>query len=317
MDEFDLIARYFQPLAFVTPGLELGIGDDAAMFTLPPGEALVVTVDTLVEGVHFPVDFPPAAVASRLAAVNLSDLAAMGATPRFATLALTLPRLEPDWLAAFAEALGVALAAAGMSLVGGDTTRGPLTLTLQAMGSVPVGQALTRGGARPGDLVVVSGTLGDARAGLDLALATPWADADDPLLARFVAPTPRVALGCALRGVAQAAIDVSDGLLADLGHITEWSRCGARVDVARLPLSAALCARVGLATAREFALAGGDDYELVLAVPPDRLAEAAQRARAVGVPLTVIGEFVAGAGVACHDAGQVFEPAARGYLHFE
>lgn len=317
MDEFDLIARYFQPLAFAVQGLELGIGDDAAVFTLPPGEALVVTVDTLVEGVHFPRDFPPAAIASRLAAVNLSDLAAMGATPRYATLALTLPRIEPEWLAAFAGALGAALAAAGMSLIGGDTTRGPLTLTLQAMGSVPAGQALTRGGARPGDLVVVSGTLGDARAGLDVALATPGSDVDDPLLARFIAPTPRVALGRALRGLAHAAIDVSDGLLADLGHIATRSRCGARIDVARLPLTAALRARVGDRRAREFALAGGDDYELVLAVPPERLAEAEQRAGEVGVPLTVIGEFVAGAGVACHDAGHAFEPTARGYLHFE
>ncbi len=317
MDEFDLIARYFQPLAFPTPGLELGIGDDAAVFTLPPGEALVVTVDTLVEGVHFPPWFPPAAIASRLAAVNLSDLAAMGATPRYATLALTLPRAEANWLAPFANALGAALAAAGVSLVGGDTTRGPLTLTLQAMGSVPVGQALTRGGARPGDLVVVSGTLGEARAGLDVVLSTLRTDADDPLVARFIAPTPRVALGCALRGLAHAAIDVSDGLLADLGHIAQRSRCGARVDVARLPLSAALRERVGYSRARDFALAGGDDYELVLAVPSERLAEAERRAKDVGVPLTVIGEFVAGAGVECHDAGHVFEPAARGYRHFE
>ncbi|MGE0859883.1 MAG: thiamine-phosphate kinase [Gammaproteobacteria bacterium] len=317
MDEFDLIARYFQPLTFATSGLELGIGDDAAVFSLPPGEALVVTVDTLVEGVHFPDWFPPAAIASRLAAVNLSDLAAMGATPRYATLALTLPRVDPAWLAAFASALGAALAAAGMSLVGGDTTRGPLTLTLQAMGSVPAGQALTRGGARPGDLVVVSGTLGDARAGLDVALATLRADADDPLLARFVAPTARVALGRALRGLAHAAIDVSDGLLADLGHIATRSGCGARIDVARLPLSATLREGIGYFRAREFALAGGDDYELVLAVPPDRLAAAEQRAGELGVPLTVIGEFVAGAGVVCHDAGHAFEPAARGYLHFE
>jgi thiamine-monophosphate kinase len=316
MDEFSLIARYFAPLDVSRPDVLLGIGDDAAVLALPPGAHLVAAVDTLVDAVHFPRGLRADAVGYRLAAVNLSDLAAMGAQPRFATLALTLPVLDEVWLTAFAAGLARALAAADVSLVGGDTTRGPLTLTLQVLGTVQ-GAALTRRGAKPGDVIAVSGSLGDARAGLDMALADPRALTEDPLLARFLWPSPRLALGAAVREVAGAAIDVSDGLLADLGHIMRQSGCGARLELERLPLSAALVAQVGLETARDHALSGGDDYELVLCIPPPRLAAAQAAAAAVAVPLTVIGEVVSGDGVRCHDsAGRDVTPAVRGYRHF-
>jgi len=316
MDEFDLIARYFAPLDIPRPDVVLGIGDDAAVLALPPGAQLVVAVDTLVDGVHFPHGLRADAVAHRLAATNLSDLAAMGAEPRHATLALTLPELDEAWLAAFSAGLGRALGAAGVSLVGGDTTRGALTLSLQVMGTVQ-GPALTRRGAQVGDVIAVSGTLGDARAGLDLALADPAATGDDALLARFLWPTPRLALGAALRGLASAAIDVSDGLLADLGHILRQSGCAAVIEVERLPISSALGAALGTARAREFALSGGDDYELALAIPAARLADAMAAAQAVDVPLTVIGRMTEGAGLRCLDgSGRDVTPAARGYRHF-
>ena len=316
MDEFELIARYFEPLAIASAELLLGIGDDAAVIAVPPPAHLVVAVDTLVAGVHFPAALRADAIGHRLAAVNLSDIAAMGAQARFATLALTLPQLDEPWLAAFAAGLGRQLQSAGVSVIGGDTTRGPLTLTLQVLGYVE-GDVLTRRGARCGDVIAVSGTLGDARAGLDVALAAPDPDDDDPLLARFLWPTPRLTLGRELRTLASAAIDVSDGLMADLGHVMRASGCGALLEVERLPLSAALVARVGLATARTYALAGGDDYELALCIPPAQLAAAQRAAHMADVPLTVIGEVTDGAGVHCRDgAGCEVLLSVVGYRHF-
>lgn len=316
MDEFSLIARYFAPLEIPSPDVLIGIGDDAAVLAWPAGEHVVAAVDTLVDGVHFPHGLRADAVAHRLAAVNLSDLAAMGARPRYATLALTLPVLDEAWLAAFADGLGKALGTARVSLIGGDTTRGPLTLTLQVLGSVN-GAALSRRGAQVGDVIAVSGTLGDARAGLELALAEPLARSLDPLLARFLWPTPRLALGQGLRGVASAAIDVSDGLLADVGHIMRHSGCAAEIDVSRLPLSSALLASVGAARARDYAQSGGDDYELALCIPPAALGAAHALARQLAVPLTEIGVVRAGSGVRCVDGqGRDVTPATLGYRHF-
>ena len=316
MDEFDLIARYFAPLQLPDPDLVLGMGDDAAVIAVPAPAQLVIAVDTIVEGVHFPVGSPADAVGYRVAAINLSDLAAMGAIPRYATLALTLPQAEPSWLAAFADGLGRALRAAQVSLIGGDTTRGPLTVTVQLLGT-PIGPLLTRGGARAGDQIAVSGTLGDACAGLALLQAALPLIPPHPLVERFLWPTPRLALGQALCGLAHAAIDVSDGLLADLGHVMQASGCAALVDVDALPLSAALRAQGSLEQARACALAGGDDYELALCLPPTAVAEAQRRAAGLGVPLTVIGEVTAGQGVHCHDrAGQPYVALARGYRHF-
>ncbi len=316
MDEFDLIARYFAPLEIPAPELLLGIGDDAAIVALPPAAHLVAAVDTLVDGVHFPHGLRADAVGYRLAAVNLSDVAAMGACPRYATLALTLPAIDHAWLESFADGLGRALGAAGVSLIGGDTTSGPLTLTLQVLGTI-TGAALTRRGAQVGDVIAVSGSLGDARAGLDRALADPAALGDDPLLARFLWPTPRLALGQALRGVASAAIDVSDGLLADVGHIMRHSGCRAELELERLPISPALLAQVGLDVARSYAMTGGDDYELALCIPPPALAAAQTIARELDVALTVIGKVCSGAGVRCVDGhGRDLTPSSHGYRHF-
>jgi thiamine-monophosphate kinase len=261
--EFDLIERFFAGHDRHRDVL-LGVGDDAALLAPPPsGVALAVTIDTLVAGVHFLADGDPQALGHKLLAVSLSDLAAMGASPAWATLALTLPEPDEAWLESFCRGLFELASEHEVALVGGDTTRGPLTLTLQAAGHVPPELALRRAGARPGDAVCVTGTLGDAA----LALAPP--DDLEPgeadfLQQRLDRPTPRVATGLALRGLATAAIDLSDGLAADLGHVLEASGVGASLDLVRLPLSPPLrrLADVGDWT---HPLAGGDDYELRLA----------------------------------------------------
>jgi thiamine-monophosphate kinase len=317
MDEFRLIDTLIAPRAGVRSDVLLGIGDDAALVLPPPGEALVLALDTLVEGVHFLPSILPETLGYRLAAVNLSDLAAMGACPRWATLGLTLPAADAAWITAFMAGLESAFAPWQVALVGGDTTRGPLTLSLQLSGSVPAGKALTRHGAHPGDRVFVSGTVGDAAAGLALAVAGKPGDANTGfLINRFERPEPRLALGLALRGVASACIDVSDGLLADLGHILARSHCAARVDLTALPLSAALTAVVSHATALEHALGGGDDYELCFTVPAAALASL-DALRHAGHVFTCIGEVVAGEGlVLLDDAGAAVASGVRGYRHF-
>ncbi len=314
MDEFALIGRYFQPLGKRRADIECGIGDDCAV--LEPGAGrLAVTVDTLVEGVHFRVGIRAAALGYRAAAVSLSDLAAMAAQPRYATLALTLPRVDEDWLADFADGLGEALDAAGCALVGGDTTRGPLTVTLQLIGTLD-GPAPVRAGAQPGDVVLVSGTLGDAHAALSLP-DDAEGDDDRYLRQRFERPTPRIALARDLRGLVQASIDVSDGLLADLGHVARASGVAIAVEAEALPLSPALLRRCGRERALAAAVSGGDDYELVLVVAADRVAEVLARARVLGERLSVIGEVRSGSGVALYDAdGRAVTPARGGYDHF-
>jgi thiamine-monophosphate kinase len=287
VNEFELIYDLIAPLAGAGADVLVGIGDDGAVLAPPPGESLVVVVDTLVEGRHFPPDMNAADVGWRAAVVNLSDIAAMGATPRWATLALSLPSVDEPWLRGFIGGLMEALESAGVALVGGDTTRGPLTVTVQIIGSVPAAQALTRRGARPGDLVFVSGTLGDAAGGLAL-----WGQGREDIAAqalakRFRRPTPRLALGTALRGLASACIDVSDGLLADLGHIATQSGCGMQLEAARIPLSPELNDCFRLAEARQLATGGGDDYELAFTVPVVR--RAALDALVVDCRLTLIG----------------------------
>ena len=316
MDEFELIARYFAPLQLADPDLILGTGDDAAVFALAPGAQLVVAVDTVVEGVHFPAGTPAAAIGYRVAAVNLSDFAAMGAVPRYATLALTLPQVDAAWLAGFAAGLGRALAVADVSLIGGDTTRGPLTATVQMMG-VAAGPLLTRRGAHAGDVIAVSGTLGDACAGLAVLQAAWPAVPAHPLVERFLWPVPRLALGQALNRLASAAIDISDGLLADVGHLAQASACRAVIEVDQLPLSAALLAHCAGNEARRCALSGGDDYELALCIPAPNVAAAHAVAEQQAVPFSVIGQMHAGHGVSCRRRdGRVYAPPARGYRHF-
>ncbi|MEQ8660187.1 MAG: thiamine-phosphate kinase [Gammaproteobacteria bacterium] len=318
MDEFELIARCFAPLGAGADDVVLGIGDDAAVLAVPPAHTLAVAVDTLVSGVHFPPAIAPDDLGYRVAAVNLSDLAAMGARPRWATLALTLPASDADWVAAFARGLGAALRPHEVVLVGGDTTRGPLTATLQLMGLLER-PPLTRAGAREGDVVLVSGTLGDARAALDcLDAAAVTDDVSAALLARYFRPSARVALGRALGALAHAAIDVSDGLVADLGHVARASNVAITIELERLPLSTALAARYPRARALAYAAAGGDDYELALCLPRAHCAQAVALAARLGpVPLTAVGEVSAGSGVRCLDAaGRDCATTLGGYRHF-
>lgn len=314
--EFELIARYFTGRGELRTDVALGVGDDGAVLDVPAASQLVVVADTIVSGVHFPVDTAAADVAHRALAVNLSDLAAMGAQPAWATLALTLPAADEAWVEEFAASFDALSRAHHVALVGGDTTRGPLSVTVQAMGLVPRGAALTRGGARPGDLVYVTGWPGDAAAGLALLegrLAGRGADRSW-LVRRFTRPEPRVDFGTRLRGVASACIDVSDGLSADLGQLARASGVGALLRADALPLSRALYALAGEERAREFALGGGDDYELLFTVPIARRDQLAALQGSGAPAVHCIGEIVAGSGVSVR-LGQR-ELSVRGWDHF-
>jgi thiamine-monophosphate kinase len=315
--EFEFIARRLRPLA-TAPGA-LNLIDDAALLDPAQGQQLVLTKDAMVAGVHFLEGDPPGQIAQKLVRVNLSDLAAMGAAPLGYLLALARPKeIADEWLAEFCAGLAADNAAFGIALLGGDTvsTPGPLTLSLTAIGEVPKGAALLRGGAKPGDDVWVSGTLGDAMLGLKVLQGglDVTDDARAYLIKRYRLPRPRLALGQALRGVASAAIDVSDGLVADLGHILEASAVGAELRAEALPLSPAARDPPG---ARDAALSGGDDYELLFTASPERRAVIAALARRLDLPLTRIGEIRAGSAMSILDAkGQAIEPASKGWQHF-
>jgi len=317
MGEFELIRNYFAaaPCAQAGDGVVLGIGDDCALLTVPPGEQLAISTDTLVAGVHFPDACDPFLLGQRALAVSASDLAAMGATPLAFTLALTLPNVDADWLQAFARGLNLMAQSCSLRLVGGDTTRGPLSLTLTVFGRVPAGQALTRSGARVGDLLCVGGHLGDGAGALPLVLNQRTAEASitQALLARYWSPQPQLALGQALRGKATAALDVSDGLLADCGHIALASGVRLLIERERLPMSVSLLAFLGLEAAREAALSGGDDYVLAFTLPASEMSDLLT----AGLSVHVIGRVEAGQGVALIDAnGQDITPPTRGYQHF-
>jgi thiamine-monophosphate kinase len=312
VDEFALIRQFFADLTPSSEGLVLGIGDDAALLEVPASELLVVTTDTLVAGRHFPLDTAPFDIGWKALAVNLSDLAAMAALPRWFTLALTVPTPDAAWLQGFAAGLKALAVPQGIALVGGDTTRGPLTITLTAMGTVPSGQALRRDGARPGDCIAVTGTLGDAALALR-QLGRPGADAW--LRARLDRPTPRIEVGMALRGLASAALDVSDGLAADLGHILAASGVGAELIAEQLPCSEAFRAQAG-DDALSLQLHGGDDYELCLCLSPSRFSEAQSRLGALGLPLTVIGTVTEAAGLWLRRDGMLRALPLTGYQHF-
>ena len=311
MGEFELIRKYFQPLADGSgqDQLLLGPGDDCAIQRVSPGLDLVFSVDTLVEGVHFPSGYSPDYLGWRALAVAVSDLAAMGASPVCFTLALTLPDANPGWLKPFSEGLARASKAFGIALAGGDTTRGPLTISIQVHGTVESGRALYRSGAKPGDLICVSGTLGAAGAALDyLAAAAPSPD-QLALLSRYHFPEPRLSLGQQLAGRASSAIDISDGLLADLGHILDASCAGARIDTGRIPMMAELVALKG-ENARDLALGAGDDYELCITIPPETFGTLDD---SVARELTVIGEITSEPGL------QLSGPVSgviQGFEHF-
>ena len=296
MDEFELIRTFFKR-PDGRPDIIEGIGDDGAVLRPPPGKDLVTVVDTLVANVHFPAgtdETSARSVGHRSVAVNLSDIAAMGAEPCWMTLALTLPKVDEPWLRLYAEGLHRIAAEYGVVLVGGDTTSGDcLVSTVQVTGVVEAGRAVYRSGARPGDRIYVTGTVGDAAAGLRLLeKPTPrLSDAHDFLQQRFQFPTPRVAVGRDLANLATAARDVSDGLYADLGKLLEASGVGAEVDLDRLPLSSALTECFSAERARRFALSGGDDYELCFTATRELPATIA------GVKVTAIGEVTAGGGI--------------------
>ena len=296
--------------------MALGIGDDAAVVSIPAGEELVVATDTLVSGVHFPAQTTAADLGFRSLAVNLSDLAAMGARPAWATLALTVPEADESWLAAFAGSFFALGERFDVALIGGDTTRGPLTITVQLLGLVPAGQRLCRHTARPGDDIFVTGTIGDAAAGLGL-LQTAEAEQSahgDFLIQRFLRPEPRVVCGRGLLSVANAAIDLSDGLIGDLAKLAEASGVGARVALEKVPVSDAFAARFGESErAWQLLCSGGDDYELLFSCSPDRLAELPADDNC---KLTRIGEIVAGDELDLRLHGRRIDQPVAGYSHF-
>jgi thiamine-monophosphate kinase len=321
LGEFERIRRFFAPLA--GPG-GLGLLDDAALIDCPAGQRLVVTTDAIVEGVHYLPEDPPDLVARKLLRVNLSDLAAMAARPLHYLLTTALPAgLGEDWLDGFARGLGEDQRRYRVDLVGGDSvmTRGPAVLSMTAIGAAAAGMEVRRRGARPGDAVWVSGTIGDAFLGLEVLRGAHQGLAAEhraALIARFRLPEPRTELGPQLAGIADAMIDVSDGLLADLGHICEASNAAALVELTALPLSPAARAVVAAEPAvRPLLAAGGDDYELLFTAPGNAAAAIAELSRRLGVPIAPIGRIEPGAGVRLVDAdGRAVPVAATGWRHF-
>jgi thiamine-monophosphate kinase len=322
LGEFDLIRRFFTRSAAAAPrtGVSLGIGDDAAVLDVPAGCQLVAAVDTILEGRHFLPGSNPRSIGHRALAVNLSDMAAMGATPAWATLALSIPDVDTDWLQEFSAGLLDLADAHQVALVGGDTTRGPLTVSVHILGYLPRSSALLRSGAQAGDLIVVTGTLGDAAAGLQClrepALNSGDANAVQALIARFEYPTPRVAMGIAARGIASAAMDLSDGLAGDLPKLAQASGLGAVVNVDKLPLSSALQAVAPPTQARDWALGGGEDYELLFTVAPPRYVALHSAAQRLNLTLSIIGEMRAAAGESWLLDGTAFAPRSSGFDHF-
>lgn len=314
LDEFSLIDRYFKHLFGPSPAVVIGPGDDCAVLTVPPECELCVSTDTLLEGVHFPPGATGAVVASRTVAANLSDLAAMGADPHSVVLALTIPNLDEAWLQDFSETLKKQLARFNAPLVGGNISRGPLSLTMTVLGCTPRGAAIVRSGARPGDHVYVTGTLGDAGRGLELVRA---GESQGFLVERYESPTPRLALGVALRGMASAMVDVSDGLLADVSHIALSSQVAMTLNIENLPLSDALLNSAGAKAGQQFALTAGDDYELCFAAPDSAAASLVELGKSQGIPITKIGDVTEGQGVRVLDAeGDLIDPGFSGYQHF-
>ncbi len=313
LSEFEIIQQVFQQQKVQRADVILGIGDDGAVTKVPENHGLVLVMDTLIENVHFPDNMRPKDIGYRSLAVNLSDLAAMGAEPAWVTLALSLPDSNESWIKAFASGFFSLAEQYNIQLIGGDLTRGPLTITVQAHGFVPQGQKLVRSGAQVGDLICVTGTLGDAAAGL-----TSWSETDksfEYLRQRLARPTPRIEVGLMLRSLASSAIDISDGLLADLNHILNASHVGASLRVEHLPLSLALCEKYDQLESRDMALSGGDDYELCFTIAPenrhllDQLSEYTQVAE--------IGVIEAERGLRCLlSNGSHYVPVESGYQHF-
>lgn len=313
--EFQLINQYFKQRGS-HQGVTLGIGDDAALLNIPHGEMLVATTDTFIAGRHFPEHTHPFAIGHKALAVNLSDLAAMGATPRWVLLAVTLPKAEAFFLQEFANGIFNLANQYKVAVVGGDTTKGALSITITALGTVPTGQAIRRDGAKVGDGIYVSGTVGDAGLGLQLALnqykAKNLTDEQQAYCrARLDYPQPRIILGLALRSLATACLDISDGLAQDLGHILQASHVGAELYLEQLPLSPTLSV-LPIEQALTLALNSGDDYELCFTLPDDKAIEIVN----AGVPIKRIGRIVADVGVKMSYQGQAMTINQQGYQHF-
>jgi thiamine-monophosphate kinase len=318
LTEFELIRRYF---THRSRGAVLGVGDDAAIVRARTGCELVVTADMLVEGRHFAAGADPEKLGHKALAVNLSDIAAMGARPRWATLALALPRADARWLAAFSRGFMRLARRHGVDLVGGDTTRGPLNVCVQVVGEVPRGGALRRDGARPGDDIWVSGTLGDAALALAARRMRLSPRERRVLDAKLNTPTPRIDLGVALRGMARSAVDISDGLMADLGHICERSEVGAVVQLGSVPASGILARQLGRPEARAALLSGGDDYELCFTSARARRETIAGIARRLRLRLSRIGTIMrprrgAPLVTVLAASGQPLTLRQTGYKHF-
>lgn len=318
MTEFELIQKFFAAQSVARDDVAIGIGDDAAVLTPPPGKQLVVTTDTLVEGVHFLPGSDPVAVGHKALAVNLSDLAAMGAEPAWFLLNIVLPAANEAWLRDFCEGLFALASMHKIQLVGGNTSRGPLVIAIEAHGFVPEGEAVRRSGAEAGDSIYVTGEFGDAALALQHKLGKRDLLAADfeTIRSRCERPTPRVREGMLLRRFATSAIDISDGLVADLSHILEASGTGALIVRDRVPISDTYRKQLD-DIGWDMALAGGEDYELCFTVPARHDAEFAHWQSKFGCRVTCIGEVVSGPGLQILDAaGNIYRPASAGYQHF-
>ena len=324
LSEFALIDRFFRDCGARRADVAVGIGDDAALLDCPPGMQLVAAIDSMVLGNHFLSHFPAESIGHRALAVNLSDIAAMGATPAWALLALTLTKADPVWLDGFARGFSALARQHNVALVGGDTTSGPLCISVQLLGHVPRPATMLRSGGRPGDIVFVSGTPGDSTAGLAFELGkfevSPPAGVTEEVAAylrqRFHFPTPRVELGQKLRGHARACIDVSDGLLGDAGKLAQASGCGVRLAWEKLPASSQLVAVAGETRAREMVLTGGEDYELCFAVAPENVERMIRELPPADWGYTEIGVLVETSGAAVARGGTVMDFSHSGFDHF-
>lgn len=320
MNEFELIARYFQSSHYGDDVL-LGVGDDAAVVDVPVGYKLVTSVDTIVEGVHFPHNSAAEDIAYRALAVNLSDMAAMGAIPKWFTLSLCIPTIDETWVNGFAWSLKALASQFNVQLVGGDTVKGPLNISVQILGVVEQDRWLTRSGAKSGDLIVVSGKPGEAAGGLRLLLNAQSSLHDShheqQLIDRFLRPMPRVSLGRALRTFATAAMDVSDGLLTDLKKLCAASNCGAHLQLNDLPTSSLLTAMFDPEQCEQLILNGGDDYELLFTISPSSLPQLNMIAKSVGVRCSSIGVITADEHVVCLRGNEQVTIADSGFDHFK
>ncbi len=319
MKEFQLIETFFTHRGPSRRDVKLGIGDDCALVQPAENKSIAISCDTLVENVHFFPDIPPQALGYKSLAVNLSDLAAMGAEPAWMTLALTLPEVNEVWLSGFSEGLFEAAEYYGIALIGGDTTRGPRSISITVHGQVPQGKALTRHGAKVGDWIYVTGTLGDSALGLDILRAKQQASGENQafLVNRHYRPTPRVLAGQALRSLASSAIDLSDGFISDIGHILKASQVGAVVDVALIPLSNAMLETVSIEEALGYALTGGEDYELLFTVPEAQKGALETALSHAGAKFVRVGQICAGNQLKLLRNGEPFTPPYHGFKHFE